>query len=591
MEVDFLACQEREELTDLEVVCRDGRVAAHRLVIASFSPFLRGLLEAGGEEEWGELTSLLLPGVAVGEVRGWVRCVYSNTAPESEGVREVCRLLTAPHPGYRERGEVGREVQGTTEGEQNEVNEVVEENRGESTKCQVKSNLPSEVDADKEESETEDEDEASDEMEEDLLKELGGIEAKEAEVVSKEKEVEGTKENNPVGEAESSCLTRAVAGVEPSCRFCRSPAGHRVGLLVRRAKAATKGLRSRYVCCSCGSVLGSPAALLAHQAAEVARGEGGEPWAFPCSSCKLGMREHGLLCCHCGEKFASPSVLTVHLRTVQGPHLAQCPLCPLAVSAPHLPAHLRARHPHALSDAHGRAPLEQREELAAVAVERLLEPCSECPRFLGGGRKERMAHYRREHSGYHTALLRHRREVWRAAPSSQYVPCDLCDKAIRKCNMKDHKLHTHKVDLENKEMEVKVKPDGVCDICGHVAKYARDLKKHKKSVHEKVFDHECTFCGKKFSNKGNLNQHESVHTGIKKFQCHLCGKKCLRKGELEKHLASQCRCGEGGGGRESRGARLLAKLEPVQEMETGTEVLVTGEGGRITTITQVCLTS
>ena len=138
---------------------------------------------------------------------------------------------------------------------------------------------------------------------------------------------------------------------------------------------------------------------------------------------------------------------------------------------------------------------------------------------------------------YYKRLLKHNNEQWRSAPSSQYVPCELCHKSIRRCNLKDHKLHTHRVDMENRGLEVPLKPANVCDICGHVSKYARDLKKHKKSVHEKIYDHECTYCGKKFSNKGNLNQHESVHTGITQFQCHLCGKQCRRKSELEKHLS------------------------------------------------------
>lgn len=531
MGVAFLACQEKEELTDLEVVCRDGRLAAHRMVLAAFSPFLRRLLQGWGGEEWGEHPSLLLPEVAVEEVREWVRCIYSNTIPQGEGVREMCRLLTSPHPGQTDRGEVEREV--TTEEEQGAVNELVEEGEGERTKCQNGTNLVSEVDSDKGKSDTEDENELGDEKEEDLLKELWEIEAKEAEVISTEAGVEEAKESGLAREVKSSSFTREdqsqlPARVESGCRFCRCPASHMVGLLVKKAKAATKGLRSKYVCCSCGTVLASPGALLTHQAKEAAKREGGPPWAFPCSSCRVAMSEHGLVCCHCGEKFPNPSVLTVHLGTVQNYHLAQCPLCPLAISAPHLAAHLRARHPHAPSD----TLLEDGEPL--------LEPCGECPGFLGGGRRKRMAHCRTEHRDYYAALLKYRREVRKAAPSSQYVLCDLCGKAIRKCNMKDHKLHIHKVDLENKKVEVKVKPDSVCDICGHIAKYARDLKKHKKSIHEKVFDQECTFCSKKFSNKGNLNHHESVHTGIKNFQCHLCGKKYRKKGELEKHLEREC---------------------------------------------------
>ena len=135
------------------------------------------------------------------------------------------------------------------------------------------------------------------------------------------------------------------------------------------------------------------------------------------------------------------------------------------------------------------------------------------------------------------------------------------------------------VDMENRGMEVPLKQNNVCDICGHVSKYARDLKKHKKSVHEKIKDHECTYCGKKFSNKGNLNMHQSIHTGITQFQCHLCGKQCRRKNELEKHLIQHKN--------KTTPDDMAEKLEPIQKMELESEVLVTGAGGKITTITQV----
>jgi uncharacterized Zn-finger protein len=92
--------------------------------------------------------------------------------------------------------------------------------------------------------------------------------------------------------------------------------------------------------------------------------------------------------------------------------------------------------------------------------------------------------------------------------------------------------------MDNQAVQLQVKPDSVCDICGHVSKYAKDLKKHKKSVHEKILDHKCTECGKRFSNRGNLNQHLVLHTGLTPFQCDLCGRQCRRKAELERHLTT-----------------------------------------------------
>ena len=144
-----------------------------------------------------------------------------------------------------------------------------------------------------------------------------------------------------------------------------------------------------------------------------------------------------------------------------------------------------------------------------------------------------MAHYRHHHPNYYSNLLKHNNEVWKSAPSSQYTFCDICNKSIRKCNLKDHKFHSHGKDLDNKTVE---RPQFTCDICGHVSKYAKDVKKHKKFVHERILNYSCKYCGKKFSNKGNLNQHEVIHTGVTPFQCHVCGRQCRRKSELEKHI-------------------------------------------------------
>ena len=54
------------------------------------------------------------------------------------------------------------------------------------------------------------------------------------------------------------------------------------------------------------------------------------------------------------------------------------------------------------------------------------------------------------------------------------------------------------------------KVENTCNICGHVSKYAKDIKKHIKIVHEKNLDYICKYkyCNKKFSNRGNLNTHE-----------------------------------------------------------------------------------
>merc|ERR1719458_1404699 len=56
---------------------------------------------------------------------------------------------------------------------------------------------------------------------------------------------------------------------------------------------------------------------------------------------------------------------------------------------------------------------------------------------------------------------------------------------------------------------------------------------------------------------------------------------CRRKSELEKHLLQHKK--------KTTPDDMAAKLQPIQKMETESEVLVTGEGGKITTITQAQL--
>ena len=162
-------------------------------------------------------------------------------------------------------------------------------------------------------------------------------------------------------------------------------------------------------------------------------------------------------------------------------------------------------------------------------------------------KKEKMLHYKESHQEHYKNVLKKNLETWMTAPSSRYIECDLCNLSIRKCNLKSHKLNIHRVNMNNQPMPNESPADRTCDICGHVSAYAKDLKKHKKSVHAKEFSFSCKFCSKKFSNKGNLNQHEVAHTGVTPYQCHQCGQQFRRRGQLTKHI----------GGHSGQGACLM----------------------------------
>ena len=310
-------------------------------------------------------------------------------------------------------------------------------------------------------------------------------------------------------------LLKSAENLEKRCQFCsNSVSDHKVSLKVKQEKNNSYHVKNQYVCCVCGFVANNPSAFIAHNNQEFSKytsaGEKLPPlWQFECPLCDISIQEHkscdpseGYICCHCKESFSSPGVLSIHLKTVKS--------------------------------ASSRSVVEEQSPLKEKAD---FVPCMDCRKFKL--KKEKMAHYKAQHPDHYKTLLKHNVDVWKSAPSSRYIHCDICNKNIRKCNLKDHKLNVHKVNMENMHVATTdVKPENICDICGHVSRYAKDVKKHKKFVHDKILNFACKYCGKKFSNKGNLNQHEVIHTGITPYQCHFCGKQCRRKTELEKHIES-----------------------------------------------------
>eukprot|EP00090_Calanus_glacialis_P019201 TRINITY_DN29542_c0_g1_i1.p1 TRINITY_DN29542_c0_g1~~TRINITY_DN29542_c0_g1_i1.p1 ORF type:complete len:582 (-),score=117.59 TRINITY_DN29542_c0_g1_i1:157-1854(-) len=79
---------------------------------------------------------------------------------------------------------------------------------------------------------------------------------------------------------------------------------------------------------------------------------------------------------------------------------------------------------------------------------------------------------------------------------------------------------------------------GQCEIC---AKYfpKGHLKTHIKMVHEGVKSHECKTCQKSFKTRKMLQAHEMVHEPDDvryQFSCHVCGRRFTQRGNLDTHL-------------------------------------------------------
>lgn len=77
-----------------------------------------------------------------------------------------------------------------------------------------------------------------------------------------------------------------------------------------------------------------------------------------------------------------------------------------------------------------------------------------------------------------------------------------------------------------------------CEFCPVTVKRRHDLKKHRDVVHMGLKKYVCTTCGDRFGHNGTLQKHyKNIHLGLKPYKCERpgCGKKFSEKGNLNKH--------------------------------------------------------
>lgn len=104
--------------------------------------------------------------------------------------------------------------------------------------------------------------------------------------------------------------------------------------------------------------------------------------------------------------------------------------------------------------------------------------------------------------------------------------CTICGKRLKRQNSLDLHMRQHS-GVKNY----------MCDQCDSTYFTASALRNHKVNKHMEVKEtFLCTFCGKGFTKKANLDSHITLHTGEKRYSCPHCEKKFRSHSVFQNHL-------------------------------------------------------
>jgi len=114
--------------------------------------------------------------------------------------------------------------------------------------------------------------------------------------------------------------------------------------------------------------------------------------------------------------------------------------------------------------------------------------------------------------------------------------CQICFKVILYLgagysSMLGH-LRSHNV--PEVEKEEKIMEESPCSVCGKLLPSKAALKTHE-TLHRNQDKYVCSYCPKAFCTKTRKTIHERVHTGEKPYQCNECGNRFRQKQQLVAH--------------------------------------------------------
>ncbi|CAG9577610.1 unnamed protein product [Danaus chrysippus] len=199
----------------------------------------------------------------------------------------------------------------------------------------------------------------------------------------------------------------------------------------------------------------------------------------------------GLQCDHCKKRFVNRTTLATHLRLHEGPlPREECPICHKMVRTIQIKYHIQ-RHQ------------------STTKYE-----CRDCNKIFS-----------------HLATYQAHLKFSRAHASDQVFkfPCPMCNKGYpTKQAMQDHFNYQHLNKTTHK-----------CPICSKPIASKANVEKHMMRVHgekkSKPRKHVCQMCGKGFTDKKALTQHEVIHSGERPLSCDICQQTFKQKASLYTH--------------------------------------------------------